>query len=152
LLDISAGGLPIKSKESPKIGDNVIVYIDNLGRFAGDVIRTFDGGFAIEINSTQRKKDRLAEQLSLYAEGAEPDGPQVRRHVGETVGKNSELRRTDGTTIRCRIVDMSMSGLAIAIADRPPIGEIIEIGNMEGRVVRHSSDGIGIEFSKIAPQ
>ena len=76
LLDISAGGLAIRSKESPKNGDNVIVYVDNLGRFAGNVVRSFDGGFAIGINITQRKKDRLEEQLSLYSEGAELDAPQ----------------------------------------------------------------------------
>lgn len=152
LLDISAGGLAIKSTETPNIGDNVIAYIDNLGRFAGAVARSFDGGFAIEIDSTQRKQDRLAEQLALYASGAALDTPQIRQHVREAMNKNAELRRSDGTKIQCRITDMSLGGLAIEIADRPPIGEIIQIGNMEGRVIRHSSYGIGIEFGTIAPR
>lgn len=152
LLDISAGGLAIESMETPNIGDNVIAYIDKLGRFAGKVARNFDGGFAIEMTSTQRKQDRLAEQLSLYANGSALDAAHVRQHIREAVNKNAELRRPDGTTIQCRITDMSLGGLAIDIAYRLPIGEIVQIGNMEGRVVRYSSHGIGIEFSTITPR
>jgi len=152
LIDISAGGLAIKSEEPVEIGDIVIVYIDGLGRFEGFVVRHVNEGFAVELRSNQRKREKTADQLTWVVNEKTLGLTQERRHTRVNVRKSAELRRADGTIILCRVVDMSLSGLAVEIGEKPPIGELIKIGQMEGRVVRHFGNGVGVEFLHVKQQ
>ena len=49
----------------------------------------------------------------------------------------------------CRIIDMSLGGAQVAVEIRPPIGTEVSIGRMSGRIVRHTEEGIGIQFTNI---
>jgi len=146
LIDISAGGLAIKSEEPVSAGDHIIIYIDGLGRFEGAVVRTLEEGFAVELKSNQRKREKTADQLTWAVNEQSLGLKQERRHTRVNVRKSAELKRADGSVIMCRVVDMSLSGLAVEISEKLPIGEIIKIGQMEGRVVRHFPNGVGVEF------
>jgi hypothetical protein len=48
--------------------------------------------------------------------------------------------------VNCEIMDMSVSGVSLKTETRPPIGEFVLIAQVAGRVARHHTDGIGIEF------
>jgi hypothetical protein len=56
------------------------------------------------------------------------------------------LTLEDGTLYVCRIMDLSLSGAAVDVEARPPIGMPVRLGNMRGRVVRHFMEGVAIEF------
>ncbi|MNL87211.1 hypothetical protein D3C87_2162610 [compost metagenome] len=43
-------------------------------------------------------------------------------------------------------MDLSLSGAAVDIDIRPPIGMPVRLGSMRGRVVRHFQEGVAIEF------
>jgi hypothetical protein len=47
------------------------------------------------------------------------------------------------------VIDMSLSGAAIATRLRPALGSPVRLGRLGARVVRHFEDGIGIEFMRI---
>jgi hypothetical protein len=53
----------------------------------------------------------------------------------------------DGRDYQARIVDLSLSGAALAIEVRPPIGSPVMVGKLRARVVRHFDDGIALEFA-----
>jgi hypothetical protein len=57
----------------------------------------------------------------------------------------------NGTNVACRVLDLSQSGAAIAIASelRPPVGAVVTVGKTQGRVVRHIEDGFAIEFTRL---
>ena len=55
----------------------------------------------------------------------------------------------NGTSITCRIVDVSLSGAAIESKTLPPIGALITLGKTPGRVVRHVEGGFAIEFTRL---
>ena len=55
----------------------------------------------------------------------------------------------DGTGLSVRVIDMSLSGAALATDIRPPLGSPIRLGRLGARVVRHFEDGIGIEFMRL---
>ena len=55
----------------------------------------------------------------------------------------------DGTTAPCRIVDMSLSGAAVASERKPPIGSVIWLGKTQARVVRVGEEGIAVEFTRL---
>ena len=44
---------------------------------------------------------------------------------------------------------MSESGAGIATDQRPPIGALVTLGKVQGRVVRHLEDGFAIEFTRL---
>jgi hypothetical protein len=154
LRDMSLGGLGIASDHEVHPGDRVIVYLDNFGRFEGNVVRTFDGGFAIETVINGPRRQRLQERLTSYARG-DKDAATSRRTfqryaAGEVGVDTMSMLRVDGRQpIECRVIDMSLGGAQIAIQDRPAIGTPVMLGRMKGRVVRHTDEGIGIQFTDV---
>jgi hypothetical protein len=46
----------------------------------------------------------------------------------------------------CRIIDMSLSGAAIAAENRPPLKSMILLGKVQARVVRNLEEGFALEF------
>ncbi len=61
----------------------------------------------------------------------------------------TEITLEDGARYSCRIMDLSLSGAAVDVEVRPPIGTPLALGNMRGRVVRHFVEGVAIEFLSI---
>ena len=52
----------------------------------------------------------------------------------------------DGTKMTCRIIDMSLSGAAIAAENRPPLRTQVLLGRIAARVVRNLEEGFALEF------
>ena len=131
-------------------GERIIAYVDHLGRLEGHVARHFQNGFAMTIAATERKRDKLAAQLTWLANRHLLDSPEDRRH-GRMAPKNPMGRviMPNGVNIACRIIDVSQSGAGIATEQRPPIGALVTLGKVQGRVVRHIDDGFAIEFTRL---
>ena len=58
----------------------------------------------------------------------------------------SVLKFGDGRAIACRIMDLSLSGAALAAEIKPLVGEPVTLGRVHARVVRHLEEGFAIEF------
>src|SRR6185436_3006640 len=71
LIDISAGGAAIVSPVPVPVCERVVAYFDHIGGIEGEVVRLFDGGFAIKINATRHKREKLAAQLTWLANRSE---------------------------------------------------------------------------------
>ena len=110
----------------------------------------FQNGFAMTISATPRKRDKLAAQLTWLANRHILGLPEDRRH-GRIVPRNpiGRLIMPNGVNLTCRIIDMSQSGAGIATDQRPPIGALVTLGKVQGRVVRHLEDGFAIEFTRL---
>lgn len=105
------------------------------------------------ILASERKRDKLAAQLTWLANKHELDLPEDRRH--ERVAPRNPmntLQLPDGRRYPCRIIDLSLSGAAVEIEVKPAIGAQVMLGTMRGQVVRHFEDGIAIEFAVIQLQ
>ena len=46
----------------------------------------------------------------------------------------------------CRIIDLSLSGAAIAAETRPPLNSQVLLGKVAARVVRNLEEGFALEF------
>ncbi len=148
VIDMSPGDVAIRANRSGDLGEKVIVYLDHIGRIEGVVTRRFTDGFAMTIVASDRKRDKLAAQLTWLANRHELDLPEDRRHERVTPRNPvSMLQLEDGRQYRCRIIDLSLSGAAVEIEVKPAIGVAVVLGSMRGRVVRHFEDGIAIEFA-----
>jgi hypothetical protein len=55
----------------------------------------------------------------------------------------------DGSEAVCQVIDMSLSGAAIASENKPPMGTIIKLGKTQARVIRHVDGGFAVEFTRL---
>jgi PilZ domain len=150
VINMSAGGAALVTAIVGEPGERVIAYIDEIGRLEGKIVRNFDGGFAIAINATQRKRDKLAEQLTWLANRTSLGMPEDRRHERvQPRNPYSRIKLPDGRTYACRVIDMSISGAAVAIQVRPALGTEVTLGRMRARVVRHFPEGVAVQFSDV---
>ena len=150
VINMSPGGMAVIAPVGGKLGDRVIAYVDHLGRLEGQIARVFENGFAMTIAATARKRDKLAAQLTWLANRHILGLPEDRRH-GRFVPRNpmGRLIMPNGINLGCRIIDVSQSGAGIATDQRPPIGALVTLGKVQGRVVRHLEDGFAIEFTRL---
>ncbi|WP_077961469.1 PilZ domain-containing protein [Ensifer adhaerens] len=149
-IEMSPGDVLLSSPARPRGGERIIAYVDHVGRLEGTVSRIADGAFVIQLNATERKREKLAAQLTWIANKHELGLPEDRRHDRLAPRKTAtELTLDTGVKLPCRIIDLSLSGAAIDIENRPPIGTQILLGNMKGKIVRHFQEGCAIEFSGV---
>jgi hypothetical protein len=150
VVNMSPGGMALIVPVAGTPGERIIAYVDHLGRLEGHVARTFQNGFAMTISATARKRDKLAAQLTWLANRQILGLPEDRRH-GRIMPRNpiGRLIMPNGVNLTCRIIDVSQSGAGIATDQRPPIGALVTLGKVQGRVVRHLEDGFAIEFTRL---
>lgn len=152
VVDMSPGGMAVIAPIAGNTGERVIAYVDHLGRLEGKIARVFENGFAMTIAATSRKRDKLAAQLTWLANRQILNLPEDRRH-GRFTPRNplARLVLPNGNNVSCRIIDLSQSGAAIAIAPdlRPAVGTMVMVGKTQGRVVRHIEDGFAVEFTRL---
>lgn len=149
-VDMSPGSAAIISPISGRVGERVVVYVDHVGRIDGEIIRKFDGGFAMTINATLRKRDKLAAKLTWLANRHELNLPEDRRHNRVMPSDPmTTISLPDGREYPCRLVDMSLSGAALQVETQPPIGTPLLLGKLRATVVRHFDEGIAVEFATL---
>ena len=152
VVNMSPGGIAIVAPVSGNPGERVIAYVDHLGRLEGRIARALDNGFAMTIEATLRKRDKLAAQLTWLANRHILKLPEDRRH-GRFIPRKAMARLIlpNGNNVTCRVIDLSESGAAIAISPelRPVVGAMVTVGKAMGRVVRHIEDGFAIEFTRL---
>lgn len=148
-IEMSPGDMTLFAPVKAKIGEKVVVYLDEIGRFAGVAVRVTETGFAICMSLPPMKRDKLADQLTWFANRNAFSLPEDRRH-GRIVPlmQRSILRLPDGQEAIVKIRDISLSGVGLETDIKPPIGAHVVIGSTRATVVRHFEGGIGGEFER----
>lgn len=151
---LSAGAIHIASRQMQvRPGDHIIAYIQGVERFEGYAMAVRDKRFSMSVCLSPARRERLMETLT--AELACADGlldrmdPKLDRRNAKrraAYNKTSTCTLPDGTSIICSVIDVSLSGLAIAIPPVLRLGEIVRVGRSLARVVRELEDGYGLEF------
>jgi len=130
-------------------GEVIVAYFDHIGGIEGTVVRIFDGGFAIAMNATQHKREKIAAQLTWLVNRHELQSAVDRRHERRTVNQKTTLKLDRDISVECRVLDVSLSGASIETTARPPIGTDVLFGKLRCRVMRHHDNGIGVAFLDI---
>lgn len=146
VTNISAGGALLKAVKPPAVGERVVLYIDNVGRFEGWVIRSSKHVFAVDYRSRRTKSKRTADNLIEVANMA---SPRVDRRASPRVRheSNATVVLEDGSSVDCQILDISLTGASIAIDPRPELGAVLTVGRMTAKVVRRHEKGVGVVFT-----
>lgn len=149
--DISVGGLSLAIIEPnlalPTVGETIIAYIGQMGGLEGPVLRTWSDGFAFKLNATQHKREKIAAQITWMLNESDLKGAAARQHERlRVVNRDSTLTLGEGGFLDCLILDVSLSGASVACKFRPEIGEEVWLSRLRARVVRHHTEGIGLQF------
>ncbi len=150
VLNMSPGGVSFITPVEGSVRERIVTYIDHIGRLEGEVARQFDGGFAVRFRATERKRDKLAAQLTWLANRNTLGLPEDRVH-DRVIPSNpvTSIVLPDNRKYDCKIIDMSIGGAAIALDVRPALNSGVTLGKMRARVVRHLEDGVALEFSDV---
>lgn len=146
-VDMSPGGVRVTCAVLGQIGERVVFYLEQIGRTEGLVARHCDGGFAAQFTATARKRDKIASQLTWLANRESLGLPEGRAHERLTpLTPAVTVRLESGREVAARIIDISMSGVALSAVTTPAIGSAVVVGSTPGRVVRHFEGGFGAQF------
>jgi hypothetical protein len=149
ITDMSPGGAQVACDFVPALGTDIVLYVDGFGRFEAEVSRPDEGCFGVRFHCSALKRDRVAEQLAVLMNRGFADESVLRRHERVATQGLAHFTLSNGETVPCQVLDLSLSGLSLKTNVRPRVGETVMIGQMSGRVVRHHETGIAIEFAKV---
>jgi hypothetical protein len=147
-FDVSSGGLRINLARPLSLGENVVLYIDEIGRVEGVVSRVLsEVGYAIEFHVPQRKRDKIADQLTWIINkdrlGLFDEREAERRPAGGQV----IAVYGDGLSIACSVIDVSIFGVALrTVGPRPMVGDKVKVGERSGTCVRYVENGFAVDF------
>jgi hypothetical protein len=131
-----------------KVGDHITSYFGDFGKLDGQITDTAAGGFLLELAMTQSMREKFANKLiwleKKLKNPAIPDGRRQARII--PASPHSTLTFADGSTRGCSVIDMSVSGIAVASDVQPQIGMPLAVGTCVGRVVRLLPDGFAVKF------
>jgi hypothetical protein len=150
-VDFSSNGVSLALPVRGKQGERVIVYLDYIGRIEGTIIRDTPLGFALALIYPRNKREKIADQLT-YLLNREHLGKADRRHERIVPNlRHAILRLGDGREHVVKLIDISVSGAAMATQLRLPIGKQVHLGTLKGSIIRHFETGMAIEFATPIP-
>lgn len=146
VVNISAGGALFKAKAPPPESCTVVIYIDQVGRFEGRVVRSGRHSFAVDYRT---KRGRAVKTADALMEVMNARGPRHDRRLAPRIRHESHavVILDSGVAIPCSILDISLTGASIEIEPRPALGTTLTLGKMAAKVVRRHDKGVGVVFS-----
>ena len=131
-----------------KIGHRITSYFRDFGQLDGVISDTTAGGFLCELEMTAARREKFASQLAwLETRKKDPGIPDARADARFIpANPHAALTLADGTTQRCFVIDMSVSGVSVSADLEPELALPLAIGACVGRVVRHFDDGFAVKF------
>jgi hypothetical protein len=146
-VDVCAGGLRINLARPLTQGENLVLYIDEIGRVEGIVARVLNEiGYAIEFKVPPRKRDKIADQLTWLI-NRDRLGLSDEREAERRPGGGQIVAVYSGVSIACAVADVSIFGVALKTSGpRPMIGDRVQVGERAGTCVRYVEGGFAVDF------
>jgi len=133
-------------------GEALTVTFDTLGILRGHIQRPLGAGFVIGFSPSAAERALLASRItwlkrrSLHLVEDRREYRRVRPREARAL-----LTLGDGRQLTCMIIDMSASGVAVSADACPPLGEIVAVGEIGGRVARWLPHGFAVQFDTVQP-
>jgi len=99
----------------------------------------------MRIVGTAEDRNKVAGKIAWMAEQAH--GGRQAPQALYAREPDSAVRQSNGAMAPCQIIDYSVSGAGVISDLEPPIGTVIKLGTVFGRVVRKFTGGFAIEFT-----
>jgi hypothetical protein len=145
VVQMSSQAISISAPVTGTIGEWAIIRLGHLGTFEGPIIRTMDRGLVVRVVATADERKKIDSKIAWINDKTAADG----RDHGRLVPRDprSSLLLADGRLIECEVLDYSVSGAGVSAEITPEIGEMIKVGDVIGKVVRHFPGGFAVQFT-----
>ena len=144
---MSGTSAEVRSHVLPPAGSNIVCYFDDIGRVVGSVDQTLAKGFIVAFTTTDFKRDKIADRIIWLANKDALGLSDERSQTRFSAGGPAIIRLADGEVLKCRVVDISLSGAGFeSMGPAPAIGDIVQAGSLRGEVVRSAGRSFGIRF------
>lgn len=144
---LSARSAVLRANHVPQEGSKVVCYLDGIGRVIGTVSKRLAKGFELSFETSQHKRDKLADQIIWLANKDKLGLTDQREHKRYEADGPAQVRLPDGSILNCRVMDISLTGAGFeAIGRAPCFGDLIQVGQLRGEVVRSQGRSFGIRF------
>jgi hypothetical protein len=146
-INISSRAIALAVPVVGRPGEPVIANIDHFGKLQGTVGRPLDGGFVMNIVASDEERANLLAKISWFELHKNHDISD-RRDQNRFIPKNPKgsLVLSDGITLDCLVIDISVTGAAVSADIAPKIGTVMAVGQIVGRVVRLFANGFAVQF------
>ncbi|GIK79248.1 MAG: PilZ domain-containing protein [Pseudorhodoplanes sp.] len=135
---------------SGPLGERVIAHFEDFGKIQGPIVRVMNRGFTFRIMASDDERNRLAAKIDWIDKNKTFEMRDARDHKRIVpANPHSRLLFADGRTLGCFVIDVSSSGVAVSADAVPEIGEVLAVGKVVGRVVRHFAEGFAVQFIEI---
>ena len=145
VLKMTPHAIEITAPLTGQFGAWIEIHFSTLGTFEGPIIRIGSSALVMRIVTTAEDRNKVAGKIAWIEKKNTPDS---RRHKRFTPSNpHSAVRQSNGAVIPCQIIDYSISGAGVISDLDPPIGTVIKLGTVIGRVVRRFNGGFAVEFA-----
>jgi hypothetical protein len=125
--DLSEGGVALATPVDAQAGERVTLHLDKIGQLDGEIVRSFEGGFAIALTISDERRQELAAQMRAICESS-------------ALGLIEMPMLPDGD------MDMALFGNAVTFDAAMTRGDERVQGETTARVTRGASGGAELEF------
>lgn len=148
-IDMSAEVVALRSDYGAAVGERIALHLEQWGKFEGTVIRTFDGGFTLDLQIIDRSRAHVAMQLAWLSRHAAAD-VTFRAHERLTLRRRFTTFTVQDVTLPCEVLDISRSGASIRTSVKVPDGEVVTLGRRTvAEVARQTEDGFAVRFRRL---
>lgn len=149
VTDLSASGAGVQFDEPAPPAERICrLEISWFGVFEG--ITTRDGGTSAGVRFLIGEAERL-HLLAKLAKFVEVGlSPATDDDFLETANPKLLLKVLSGQHHFCEVLNISLRGVLLKTDMRPPMGELVKVGSMYGRVETHQAEGLGVTFVSAA--
>jgi hypothetical protein len=147
-INISLRAVAFAAPVRTTLGEWVRAEIDDIGQIEGNVERLLDErGFVVKIEANEEQRASLFNKITWAEKHKDLEVSDKRKHPRFVPGDpHSKIVFADGTMIECFVVDLSVTGAGILADVLPPVGTVLAVGKIIGRVVRHFSGAFAVQF------
>ena len=134
-IDISSGGVAVRGLASEHLGERVVIYIEEIGRIEGLVVRLFGECFAVTVQAPPIKRERLAEKIARLVHHLMLAAPDQRQNGHEVPDTQSMLWTPNRGEHFGTLIKVSYRTAALKVEAAPRVGPLLTIRHESKRVV-----------------
>lgn len=127
-------------------GMKATCYLDLVGVVPGLIGEVSPIGFTMFMEAGAERRKRIEDRLAWLRARSDESADQRRDPRIVPVQKAVDVRLPNNQTVAAQIVDLSMSGAALATSERPDLGSAVTVGKRFATVVRQTEDGFAVQF------
>ncbi len=152
VVRMAANGMLIAGLTLTAPRRQAVIYLESGERFEGIANQVGRDVISLSVKCSPARREKLVECMMRHMAQTDPKAgsdhptaplaPRAKRYRVDAEGASCTLE--DGSSVPCRVLDVSLSGLGVAMDHVLAVGDIVRVGKVKARVMRRTNFGYGM--------